>query len=88
MLKLIDPCVVQIVGMQDFLDEFRLRPDFWDICHSGHAADLFHQILPCFLVGLAHQIGQFNAVHQCVEAHCTGFVHVRLEQRGHLVPQI
>ena len=88
MLKLIDPCVVQIVGMQDFLDEFRLCPDFWDICHAGHAADLFHQILPGFLVGLAHQIGKFNAVHQRVKTHSTGFVHIRLEQRRHFLFQM
>ena len=77
-LKLVDPGVVQVVGMQDFLDEFRLRPDLRDVCHAGHAADLLHQILPGFLIGL-------DPVHQRVKANRAGLVPVGLEQRGNFL---
>ena len=87
-LKLVDSGVVQVISMQDLLDEFRLRPDLRDVCHAGHAADLLHQILPGFLIGLSNQVGKFNAIHQCIKPHGTGLVHIRLEEWGNLVPQV
>ena len=74
--------------MQDFLDEFRLCPDFRDVSHTGDSADLFHQIFPGPGVGFAHQVGQLDPVHQRVKANRAGLVPVGLEQRGHLVPQV
>ena len=71
--------------MQDFLDEFRLRPDFRDVSHTGDSADLFHQIFPGPGVGFAHQVGQLDPVHQRVKANRAGLVPVGLEQRGNFL---
>ena len=51
MLNLVDTGVVQVVNMQDLLDELLLCLDLRDVGHTGYVADLFHQILPCFLGG-------------------------------------
>ena len=88
MLKLIDSSIVQIVGMQDLLNQLRLSPDLRDVGHAGHAADLFHQILACLLIGLSHQIGKFDAIHQCIKPHGAGLICVRLEQRRHFLFQM
>ena len=88
MLELIDSGIVEIIGVQDFVNQLRLRFDFRYVANPGHGGNLLPKVASALLVRLADEIRQLDAVHQRVKAQRRSLVVFRLDQRRQFLPHI
>jgi len=62
MLKFVDSGILYIVRMQNFVDQFGLRHDFWDVRHRCNSGNLLKQVAAGFAILLSRQVRKLDAV--------------------------
>ena len=86
MLKFVDSGGLHIVRMQNFVDQFGLRHDFWDVRHRCNSGNFLKQVAAGFTVFLSGEIGKLDAIHQRIEPQRLGIVLFRSNERCKLLP--
>ena len=86
MLKFVDSGRFQIIRVQNFVEQIRLRHDFRDVRHRCNSGNLLKQVAAGFAVFLSDEIGKLNAVYQRIEPQRLSIVFLRRDERCQLLP--
>ena len=86
MLKFVDSGILYIVRMQNFVDQFGLSHDFWDVRHRCNSGNFLKQVAAGFAVFFSGEIGKLNAIYQRIEPQRLSIVLFRSNERRKLLP--